>query len=78
MPHNNSGYRAEAVSDSLNRTTNGLHWADGDPIVAEFFVKYVYLGVNWNYLALTREEQKDSRIRLPLSTSPLRASILRS
>jgi hypothetical protein len=47
------GYRAEAVSDSQNRTTVGLHWTDGDPIVAEFFVKYVCLGLNWSYLVLT-------------------------
>ena len=77
MSHNNSGCRVEVVSDSLKRTTVNLHETDGDPIVAEFFVKYACFVVNWSYVILTREEQ-DSRIKRPLSMSLLRASTLPS
>lgn len=45
MLRNKDGYKAEAVSDTLNGTAVGLHRTDGDPIVAEFFVKYVCLKV---------------------------------
>ena len=53
MLYNKDGYKAEAVSDSLNGMTVGLHWTDGDPIVAEFFVKYGCLRFRWSYVVLT-------------------------